>query len=45
MAGHYLRYLVLSVFKGLDFVSVHKNAQKELAQYPEILIARMVDNS
>ena len=29
----------------LDFVSVHKNAKKELGQYPAILTSRLVNNA
>ena len=28
----------------LDFVSVHKNAKRELGQYPAILTSRLVNN-
>ena len=28
----------------LDFVSVHKNAKRELSQYPAILTSRLVNN-
>ena len=28
----------------LDFVSVHKNAKRELGQYPAILNSRLVNN-
>ena len=28
----------------LDFVSVHKNAKRELDQYPAILTSRLVNN-
>ena len=29
----------------LDFVSVHKNAKRELGQYPAILTSRLVNNA
>ena len=32
-------------FMDLDFVSVHKNAKKELSQYPAILTSRLVNNA
>ena len=32
------------VFMDLDFVSVHKNAKRELGQYPAILTSRLVNN-
>ena len=28
----------------LDYVSVHKNAKRELGQYPAILTSRLVNN-
>ena len=36
MAGYWPRSF-LCVFMDLDFLSVHKNAKKELGQYPAIL--------
>ena len=36
--------LVLFLFMDLDFVSVHKQAKKELGQYPAILTSHLVNN-
>ena len=33
------------VFMDLDFVMVHKNAKKELGEYPAILTSRLVNNA
>ena len=41
MAGYWPRSLFAFV---LDFVSVHKNAKRELGQYPAILTLRLVNN-
>ena len=43
MAGYWPRSL-FCVFMDLDFVSVHKNAKRELSQYPAILTSRLVNN-
>ena len=43
MAG-YWRRSVFTFFMDLDFVSVHKNAKRELGQYPAILTSRLVNN-
>ena len=32
------------MFMDLDYVSVHKNAKKELGQYPAILTSHLVNN-
>ena len=44
MAGYWPRSFFY-VFMDLDFVSVHKNAKKELGQYPAILTTRLVKNA
>ena len=44
MAGYWPRSF-FCVFMDLDFVSVHKNAKKELGQYPAILTSRLVNNA
>ena len=42
MAGYWPRFLCK--FMDLDFVSVHKHANKELGQYPAILTSHLVNN-
>ena len=37
MAGYILALFSFRVFMDLDFVSVHKNAKREIGQYPAIL--------
>ena len=44
MAGYWPRSY-FNFFMDLDFVSVHKNAKKELGQYPAILTSRLVNNA
>ena len=44
VAGYWPRSL-FCVFMDRDFVSVHKNAKKELGQYPAILTSRLVNNA
>jgi len=43
MAGYWPRSF-FCVFMDLDFVSVHKHAEKELGQYPAILTSHLVNN-
>ena len=43
--GWILASFFFCVFMDLDFVSVHKNAKKELGQYPAILTSRLVNNA
>ena len=47
MAGYWARsfFFFFCVFMDLDFVSIHKNAKKELGQYPAILTSRLVNNA
>ena len=47
MAGYWPRSssFFFGVFMDLSFVSVHKNAKKELGQYPAILTSRLVNNA
>ena len=42
IAGYWPRLFLR--FMDLDFVSVHKNAKRELSQYPAILTLRLVNN-
>ena len=44
MAGYWPRPF-FAFLMDLDFVSVHKNAKKELGQYPAILTSRLVNNA
>ena len=43
MAGYWPSFS-FCVFMDLDFVSIHKNAKRELGQYPAILTSRLVNN-
>ena len=42
--GWILASFSFGVFMDLNFVSVHKNAKRELGQYPAILTSRLVNN-
>ena len=44
MAGYWPRSFFCE-FMGLDFVSIHKHAKKELGQYPAILTSHLINNS
>ena len=44
IAGYWRRSF-LSVFMDLDFASVHKNAEKELGQYPASWTSRFVNTA
>ena len=44
MAGYWPSSLFAFLSVDLDFVSVHKNAKRELGQYPAILTSRLVNN-
>ena len=44
MAGYWPHYFFAFLWTS-TFVSVHKNAKKELGQYPAILASRLVNNA